>query len=54
MENKSIALAGDLVETAGDSGSGFIDSSEHVETGDGSNIFSGLSLKAALVTVPPR
>ncbi len=46
IEKKNVALAGDLlVEAIGDSSSSrFVDRSEHIETGDGSSIFSGLAL----------
>ena len=46
IEHKNVVLASDLlVETVGNSSSSrFIDNSEHVETGDGSSIFSGLAL----------
>jgi hypothetical protein len=47
IEHKNVALAGDLpVETVGNSTSSrFIDNLEHIETGDGSSIFSGLALR---------
>jgi hypothetical protein len=48
IEHKNVALDGDLpVQTVGNSSnsSRFIDNLEHIETGDGSSIFSGLALR---------